>query len=196
MDPWYPLFHTRNRGSIGPRCLGVAASGNHAISCIMGKRDQGLLQQTAAQAAIQAEAVSATSLPLRAFNIFEGYRRRMSVPEPPQPQSVAAPLTDPQDPVDMYSWPRENERGYRIQEQPYGTERPLRVIHIGAGISGICIAKFLPESLKNLSLTCYDKNSDIGGTWLENRCRPSNISYGIWLTRSLDIRVALVIFLR
>lgn len=98
----------------------------------------------------------------------------MSVPEPPIPPSAAAPLADLQDPVDTYGWPRENERGYRIQEQPYGTERPLRVIHIGAGISGICIAKFLPESLRNVSLTCYDKNYDIGGTWLENRCRLSN----------------------
>lgn len=65
-------------------------------------------------------------------------------------------------------WPRQNERGYKIQEELYGTEKPIRVIHIGAGVAGICLAKFLPETLNNASLVCYDKNSDIGGTWLEN----------------------------
>lgn len=76
---------------------------------------------------------------------------------------------DTEDLVQRYGWPRENERGYKIRERPYGTERPLRVIHVGAGISGICISKFLPETLKDVSLVCYDKNADIGGTWLENR---------------------------
>lgn len=70
---------------------------------------------------------------------------------------------------ERYHWPRENENGYRIKEQLCGTERPLRIIHLGAGASGICLAKFLPERLKNVSFTCYDKNADIGGTWLENR---------------------------
>ena len=71
--------------------------------------------------------------------------------------------------ADKCGWPRENERGYKIQEELFGHERPIRVIHIGAGISGICLAKFLPEKLNNASLVCYDKNNDIGGTWLENR---------------------------
>ncbi|CAH0020174.1 unnamed protein product [Clonostachys rhizophaga] len=71
--------------------------------------------------------------------------------------------------ADQCKWPRQNERGYKIQEEVFAHERPIRVIHIGAGISGICLAKFLPEMLNNASLVCYDKNSDIGGTWLENR---------------------------
>ncbi|CAK7233713.1 hypothetical protein SBRCBS47491_008705 [Sporothrix bragantina] len=68
-----------------------------------------------------------------------------------------------------YGWPTENERGYRIKEQPYGTQRPLRVIGLGAGCAGICLAKFLPEQLQNVSLTIYDKNLEFGGTWYENR---------------------------
>lgn len=68
-----------------------------------------------------------------------------------------------------YGWPRENSCGYRITEQLCGTARPLRVIHLGAGASGICLARFLPETLKNVSFVCYDKNTDIGGTWWENR---------------------------
>ena len=70
---------------------------------------------------------------------------------------------------DKYGWPRENTDGYRIKEQLCGTERPMRVIHIGCGASAIAFAKFLPELLNNVSFTCYDKNDDIGGTWLENR---------------------------
>ncbi|OJD16203.1 hypothetical protein AJ78_03635 [Emergomyces pasteurianus Ep9510] len=69
----------------------------------------------------------------------------------------------------MYGWPRENAKGYKIQERLCGSLKPIRVIHIGAGISGICLAKFLPEEVTEVTLTCYDKNSDIGGTWLENR---------------------------
>lgn len=71
--------------------------------------------------------------------------------------------------ADQCGWPRQNESGYRIPEQLFGHERPIRVIHIGAGISGICISKYLPERLNNATLTCYDKNNDIGGTWLENK---------------------------
>ncbi|KAH8810649.1 FAD/NAD-P-binding domain-containing protein [Xylogone sp. PMI_703] len=70
---------------------------------------------------------------------------------------------------DKYGWPRENQNGYRIKEQLSGTERPIRVIHVGAGASGICFSKFASESLNNVNFVCYDKNSDIGGTWLENR---------------------------
>jgi NAD(P)-binding Rossmann-like domain len=70
---------------------------------------------------------------------------------------------------DKYGWPRENARGYRITEQLSGTERPMRIVHLGCGAAGICLAKFLPETLRNVSFTCYDKNADIGGTWLENR---------------------------
>lgn len=70
---------------------------------------------------------------------------------------------------DKFGWPRKNERGYEILEQPCGIERNIRVIHVGAGISGICFAKFLSEALNNVSFACYDRNADIGGTWLENR---------------------------
>lgn len=68
-----------------------------------------------------------------------------------------------------FGWPRKNERGYQILEQPCGIQRKIRVIHVGAGISGICFAKFLSDELSNVSFVCYDRNTDIGGTWLENR---------------------------
>ncbi|KAJ9643168.1 uncharacterized protein PV06_05556 [Exophiala oligosperma] len=47
--------------------------------------------------------------------------------------------------------------------------RPLRVIVVGAGISGILASIRLPQRISNLSLQVYEKNSDVGGTWFENR---------------------------
>ncbi|KAK5052671.1 hypothetical protein LTR84_002536 [Exophiala bonariae] len=70
---------------------------------------------------------------------------------------------------DRYGWPRQSVSGYRIKEQLSGTERPIRIIHLGAGASGICFSKFAVEALNNVEWICYDKNPDIGGTWLENR---------------------------
>lgn len=68
-------------------------------------------------------------------------------------------------------WQVQNEDGYRILEQPYGSLTPLRIIHIGAGASGICFSKFYEDKLmsSNVSLQLYEKNHDVGGTWLENR---------------------------
>ncbi|KAF9889081.1 hypothetical protein FE257_008058 [Aspergillus nanangensis] len=70
---------------------------------------------------------------------------------------------------DKYGWPRQNADGYRIQETLAGIKRPMRIVHVGCGAAGICLAKFVPERMDNVSIVCYDKNSDVGGTWLENR---------------------------
>ena len=66
-------------------------------------------------------------------------------------------------------WPERNARGYKLLEQPYGTMRPIRVVFIGAGASGICFSKFAKDLLINATVQVYEKNADIGGTWLENR---------------------------
>ncbi|RVX67654.1 hypothetical protein B0A52_08183 [Exophiala mesophila] len=66
-------------------------------------------------------------------------------------------------------WLVQDASGYRINEDPYETRRKLRVIHIGAGASGITFAKFAEDRLQNVELQIYEKNKDVGGTWLENR---------------------------
>lgn len=66
-------------------------------------------------------------------------------------------------------WLVQNARGYQINEQPYDTHRKLRVIHIGAGASGIVFSKFAEDRLQNVDVQIYEKNKDVGGTWLENR---------------------------
>ncbi|CAM1508671.1 Fc.00g055190.m01.CDS01 [Cosmosporella sp. VM-42] len=58
---------------------------------------------------------------------------------------------------------------YSITEQPLGTPRPIRIITIGAGASGLNVARNIKEHMKGVSLQIYDKNGTVGGTWLENR---------------------------
>lgn len=56
-----------------------------------------------------------------------------------------------------------------VQDKPIDDPRSIRVICIGAGISGICAAIWFPQKISNLSLTVYEKNADVGGTWYANR---------------------------
>lgn len=68
----------------------------------------------------------------------------------------------------QYGWQTTNERGYTINERPAGPTQPIKVICVGAGASGINLAKFI-QDLKNVDLVIYEKNADVAGTWLENR---------------------------
>ena len=56
-----------------------------------------------------------------------------------------------------------------ITERAIDEPRPLKVIYIGAGISGILAAIQFPKYVPNLELAIYEKNADVGGTWFENR---------------------------
>jgi hypothetical protein len=47
--------------------------------------------------------------------------------------------------------------------------RPLKVITIGAGVSGILMAYKIQKQMQNVELKIYERNADIGGTWLLNR---------------------------
>lgn len=65
--------------------------------------------------------------------------------------------------------PEVDEFGYRINEQPYGTKRKVKVILQGAGASTLNFLKRAEEQLENVDIVVYEKNHDIGGTWYENR---------------------------
>ncbi|KAF2725703.1 FAD/NAD(P)-binding domain-containing protein [Polychaeton citri CBS 116435] len=47
--------------------------------------------------------------------------------------------------------------------------RKLRILTIGAGVSGILMAYRIQKECFNVEHVIYEKNSDVGGTWLENR---------------------------
>lgn len=60
---------------------------------------------------------------------------------------------------------------YKIVERPIGTRRRIRVVCMGAGYSGLMMAMVFNERMKdkNAELVIYERNEDLGGTWLENR---------------------------
>ena len=52
-----------------------------------------------------------------------------------------------------------------LHDHPVENERPLRVIVIGAGFSGIYLGIRIPEKIKNCELVIYERNAALGGTW-------------------------------
>lgn len=72
-----------------------------------------------------------------------------------------------------------------IQNSPQNAihrEREMRIICVGAGPSGLCFAYKLQRSFRNFSLTLYEKNAEVSGTWFENtypgcRCDFPSVNY-------------------
>jgi len=58
---------------------------------------------------------------------------------------------------------------FKLHDHPIENLRPLKVIVIGAGYSGIYHSIRIPERLRNVDLVVYEKNAGVGGTWYENR---------------------------
>ncbi|EAQ92674.1 hypothetical protein CHGG_00909 [Chaetomium globosum CBS 148.51] len=58
---------------------------------------------------------------------------------------------------------------YTVREQPLGSTRHIRIVGIGAGASGLNLLRTLRLNLSDYEVTIYEKNTDVGGTWLENR---------------------------
>lgn len=65
----------------------------------------------------------------------------------------------------------ETVKRYKYSKQHLGAARPIRIIVVGAGISGIAAVKLFKEAFPdgNAELVLYEKNADVTGTWLENR---------------------------
>ena len=54
---------------------------------------------------------------------------------------------------------------WQLHDTPIENQRPVKVIVIGAGYSGVYCGIRIPERLRNCELTIYEKNEGIGGTW-------------------------------
>jgi hypothetical protein len=80
----------------------------------------------------------------------------------------AEALPDP-DAVHENEWYNQDFDGYRVSEHPLFARRPIRMVCVGAGAAGLQIAYKAERVLKDVELQIYEKNSDVGGTWLENR---------------------------
>ena len=65
------------------------------------------------------------------------------------------------------SLPKESK--WIVEERSIDENRPLRVVVIGSGISGIMASVRFRQRVPNLDVCVYERNEDVGGTWLENR---------------------------
>jgi hypothetical protein len=65
--------------------------------------------------------------------------------------------------------PRPSASPYKILEEPSRLGRTIRVITIGAGASALNFAHEIDKSPLDIQLVIYEKNSEIGGTWFENK---------------------------
>lgn len=66
----------------------------------------------------------------------------------------------------MGSLPTTN--GFAVSDQHIHKPRYIKVIVIGAGISGIAFS-YKAQFLDEVEYVIYEKNADVGGTWLESR---------------------------
>lgn len=79
-------------------------------------------------------------------------------------------------------------KSFTMRNKPIHSNRHLRVICIGAGVSGIYMAYKLKHYFTNFSLDVYEKNPDTGGTWYENRypgCKTNLLIYRYMVTSNV-----------
>jgi cation diffusion facilitator CzcD-associated flavoprotein CzcO len=72
----------------------------------------------------------------------------------------------------------QGQNEYVIEEHPLGEPRRVRIVTVGAGPGGLNMARHLELFLTNYEHVIYEKNSDVGGTWFENRyidCRLAGV---------------------
>jgi hypothetical protein len=60
-------------------------------------------------------------------------------------------------------------QGERRLGGPIHAERHINIICVGAGASGILMAYKLQKHFTNFTLTVFEKNPEVSGTWFENR---------------------------
>lgn len=90
--------------------------------------------------------------------------RAMEISGAPDPGYIP-----PSDAAHDNSWYNQDFDGYRISEHPLFARRRLRVVCVGAGATGLQLAYKAERALEQVDLQIYEKNADVGGTWLENR---------------------------
>lgn len=76
---------------------------------------------------------------------------------------------------------------YAVPDTLLGSRRPIKVIVIGFGMSGINLSYILGQQIKdsNITLQFYDKNPELGGTWYENKLETPSIHLASYLVKTL-----------
>ncbi|EXK33823.1 hypothetical protein FOMG_11052 [Fusarium oxysporum f. sp. melonis 26406] len=63
----------------------------------------------------------------------------------------------------------ENPTKFTLKDTPVENQRPMRVVIIGAGFSGIYSTIRMTQRLRNIDLTVYEMNEETSGVWWLNR---------------------------
>nr|OQO22108.1 hypothetical protein B0A51_12557 [Rachicladosporium sp. CCFEE 5018] len=90
-------------------------------------------------------------------------------PEASTSSSSSGDTIDTNTSADDNEWSYPHPTDYKLTEAPIDQIRKLRVAVIGAGLTGITAGVLLPAKVPGIDLHIFEKNSDVGGTWLENR---------------------------
>ncbi|KAK4699145.1 hypothetical protein P7C70_g7120, partial [Phenoliferia sp. Uapishka_3] len=89
----------------------------------------------------------------------------------PQIKSTVQPVSSTPSSPTTESPPSTREP-YKVLDEPYGAGRPIKVITIGAGASGLNLQHEIDEKFGREGMVThvvYEKNEAVGGTWFENR---------------------------
>lgn len=80
---------------------------------------------------------------------------------PPRPQESSIPKSKQASIV---------RPSYEIREEPIHSRRPLRIVCLGAGYSGVLMGIIYDQRMqgRKIDLTIYERNETLGGTWYEN----------------------------
>jgi cation diffusion facilitator CzcD-associated flavoprotein CzcO len=86
---------------------------------------------------------------------------------------------------------RQDFGGVKITEDVINKHRKLRVVATGAGAAGLQVAYKFRKLLQDIDLVIYEKNDDVGGTWLENKypgcaCDIPSHTYQFYWNRNPD----------
>lgn len=75
---------------------------------------------------------------------------------------------------------KNSDTGYHVPTVVFGASenRKLKVITIGGGFSGVMLAYYLERDVQNVEHTIYEKNPEIGGTWVSLSPAIKNITKG------------------
>lgn len=66
--------------------------------------------------------------------------------------------------------PTADAAGYSVPDTYMGSRRPIKILVIGFGAAAINIVHAIGQNkASNISMQCYEKNDEIGGTWYENK---------------------------
>lgn len=103
---------------------------------------------------------------LNGVNGVNGMNGKLEAPPTPLPRTKGYTTWADRMPKEV---PTKPSTRTLISERSIDEARPLKLIYIGAGVSGITGAIEFKKRLPSLDLVIYEKNPEVGGTWFENR---------------------------